>query len=95
MNGKDGKACLSAEHKTPFQRPQHGRIFQLPQSYGNPTYAVTASKSGNRRNHKPIYAAARKLKPAPRGKNKPSDTGSNKQKRLAHARLQPPPWRAV
>lgn len=66
-----------------------------PHCHGNPAHAIAAGKSGNRRNHKPIHAAARKLKPTQRGKDKPSDTGSNMQQGLAHARLEPPLARRI
>mgnify|MGYP007006457861 CR=1 FL=1 len=90
MDCKDGKTGLSAEHERLFKGPQNRHVFQLLQRYGNPAHAVAAGKSGNCRNHKPIHAAARKLKPTQRGKDKPSDTDSNKQQGLAHARLEPP-----
>lgn len=88
-------AGLSAEHERLFKGPQNRHVFQLLQRHGNPAHAIAAGKSGNCRNHKPIHAAARKLKPTQRGKDKPSDTGSNKQQGLAHARLEPPLARRI
>lgn len=78
MDRKDRQTGLSAKHEPSLKSPQNRHVFQLLQRHGNPAHAVAASKSGSRRNHKPIHAAARKLKPTQRGKDKPSDTGSNK-----------------
>ncbi len=78
MDRKDRQTGLSAKHDPSLKSPQNRHVFQLLQRHGNPAHAVAASKSGSRRNHKPIHAAARKLKPTQRGKDKPSDTGSNK-----------------
>lgn len=89
MDHKDGETGLSAEHECSLKGSQNRHILQLLQRHGNPTHAVAAGKSGTHRNHKSIYAAARNLKPAQRGKDKPSNTGPNKHQRFAHARLQP------
>ena len=95
MDRKDRQTGLSAKHEPSLKSPQNRHIFQLLQRHRNPAHAVAAGKSGNCRNHKPIHAAARKLKPTQRGKDKPSNTGSHEQQRLAHARLQPPLARRI
>lgn len=95
MDCKDGKTGLSAKHESSFKSPQNRHVFQLLQRHRNPTDAVATRNSSNCRNHKPIHTAARKLKPTQRGKDKPSGTSSNKQQRLAHARLQPPLARRI